>query len=422
MKRGNHPLYSLFDCESFKKTSSKYIFNKCKLKNKIRNPRFQCSNITVFDKIEWFPTTMIMNFYNNKEQVFKTMLNLNYGIIDSKDHDVFKPKHNDMFKKEIDSAFDNNKIKGICGVSCLELPNNKLVYLIGEKHVKHTCDNSYIPAWQFIYNYILSNLKWSYVVDFLLEQDIHEIVKRQNRNFYIQRELDKYDLKKLRYIVSDICKYTKKGIDTENKNLKNSINKHVRIHRNDIRGILYNINVVGDALEILKKQMSEHNVSDDAYEIAKNMVNGLNDFLFVKSLDEFYIKYPWLREITSKFSDEYRRKFDRMIKTEYFSKINMFKRGLTIFDKFEFYVKMTVLLNDMYTIGYIMNDDVHRIVVYAGVYHTMHTEILLIKYFNFRIIWNNHGRYSLEKNDKDNNNDGNNDDEISCCYNKNEVK
>lgn len=386
-----NPLKSLFHCNNtYLKDNNVFVFEKCKIKAKFRDPFFQCNDIKDFDKIEWFVNDMLLKLYIKNKMVYKTYLNIDYDIRSTNGtSERGVSKNNCIFYDEINKSIQKTKIGGMCGVSCLELPGEKIVYLLGEKHIAFTsCPKSSIPAWVYIYAYVLSNPKWTFSVDFLLEQDVHEIVKRKSKDKRVQTKLEKMNIKKLRYVLADLCKYTTKGLDSSNPMLKRKVNEHVRVHKNDIRGILYNITTVADMLENVRKQMSEHNVSDDAYIMAKSFVDGLNDFMEVKNLDEFYIKFPWLREIIMRLSETNMKKYNRMVKLEYIRSLESFKRAHNFFDKFDIYVDTTVLLNDLYTIGYILGEDVHRIVVYAGLYHTNNTESLLTKYFNFRINWN----------------------------------
>lgn len=385
--------------------NDKFIFKKCKIKTSFRDATLQCKKLKTVDRIEWDIKKMLLFLYDNKRLIHTTYLNVDYdikGVVFEQD----TVSKNAEFKSEMDKTLQNTKISGLCGVSCLELPDKKVVYLLGEKHIIHkTCSKDFIPLWIYVYKYILSNPKWSYTVDFLLEQDIHEIVKRKSKNEMIQKKLEQLNIKKLRYVVADLCKYSKKGYDSKNPLLKNKINEHVRPQKNDIRGILYNINTVYQSMNQLKKRMTDHNISDDAYMVSKNFVDGLNDFMHIKNIDEFYIKFPWLKELTMRMSSSQKMMYDRMITLEYMIAIENFDRLHNFFEKFESYVETTVMLNDFYTIAYVLLEDVHRTIVYCGLYHTNNIENLLTKYFNFRIVWN-------DLNTKDIYDE--NDDE--CCY------
>ena len=388
MLKKKNPLKNLFECDNCEFVDGKYFFENCRIKTILRDPTLQCLKIKKFDRIIWDINSMTLMMFIDDKNVYSTYLNVDYDIKSIQNETDTFSKNNE-FREEMDNTIKSMKINGLCGVSCLELPDDKIVYLLGEKHMEHRkCSNTSNAAWVYVYGHVLANPKWKYTIDFLLEQDVHEIVQRKSNNKRIQEKLERLNIKKLRYVMSDLCKYRTKGYSSDSDLLSRKVNVHVRPQKNDIRGILYNIQTLYKALEQIKKKMMKNNVSDDAYVLSKNFIHGLNEFMVVKNLEEFYIKFAWIREITMHISTQNKKMFDRMVQVEYMRRIKIFYRAQNFFDKFDVYVETTVLLNDLYTIAYILIPDVHRIVVYSGLYHTNNVETLLTKYFQFRILWN----------------------------------
>lgn len=403
-----HPLITLFTCENFKKTEKGYTFYDCKLKVPIRDPKLECDSKKTFSRITWETMTNTLTYYKGAKKVYKNTLVVNNvpRYLDTTKSKSIIEKENKHFEKIMDTLLKKQQIEGLCYVSCLELPDSKIVYLLGESHIKHSCGDNFTSLGKFLYNEILLN-KWKYFIDFIIEQNVeNSLIDLEKQMKDKKRKFDDLSILWLRGIISNTC--------DDNKSFK--IDQNVKIHRNDIRGTQFSINTMSKMFKVMNRQFENKTINDDAYIILREFIKGLRRALYVKNIHEFYIKFPWVRELSTYMSHVQHVKYEQVIELEFIPLLNKYKKSMSIFDKYKLFSDLTLLLNDIYTLGLIMTTDIHRCVIYTGYFHSDNLENLLTKYMHFRIKWNSKVDNICERKK-----DEECDFEQSCCYNKKKI-
>jgi hypothetical protein len=389
------PFPHLLKCETCEYQEPEFIMTQVKFKKPLNK---NCDHVSLtYEKVTFNPCTMVIKCFNQDQLWYSTKFNI---IFDDQPFLSNTSDQNNEFQTAFTSILQSSSIGGLCGVSCL-------IFLLGEKHVKVEEKQNYVMLWQWIYSEILSK-EWTYGIDFVLEQNIHELVKRDDTK-------EALNLRRVRNIINDLCKYREEPFDKTNPLLSRTINPNVRTKRNDIRHMLYNISSIYKMLTVMKKSMKSGNVSDDTYDVMRTCIDGLFISIEIKKIDEFYLKFPWYKELLYLCSPAVHDIIDQLIRNEYCVKLSAFKNALNVFQKFEAYVTITVFLNDLYTLCYILNPDIRRSIVYTGSLHSENLENYLTKYFKFRVLWHEFNENSDECAHP---NEFENEDETPCYFKK----